>query len=208
MVAQCAGKNGTVYKHILCGGLCESSLLCGRYQVNCNQGQILSYSIHKLSLEPESTCNGKQECVDWVRIESDTSDEFREECGTQDFTNRFFFNGQAAHIEFVTNRNMEEAGFLIIATCSEPNNTQARPDDEKMKRAASEKCTFPAETGWARVANISPRQEIVSTSFPVDHSLVVPTRQMPSLFWFPIVGSGSEDNVEKKLQSTQGCGYD
>lgn len=180
--------------------------------MNCDQGQtILSYSIHELSLEPKSTCNGEQTCVDWVRIESDTSDDARVECGTQDFKNRFFFNGQTAHIEFVTNRNMEKAGFLIIATCSKPNITQPRSEtsgDEKMKRAASEECTFPAETGWARVANISPRQEIVSTSFPVDHSLVVPTRQMPSLFWFPIVGRGSEDNVEEKLQSTQGCGYD
>ena len=145
-----------------------------RYQVNCEDRQVLSYSIHRLSLEQPATCGGQRaECVDWVRIESDSDDpEFR--CGRQDLNDTFFLNGQtAADIEFVTNRNTEEAGFLIFITCSDQGFTQPRPGNENMKRAASEKCTFPPDTGWARVAQTSPRQAIVSTSFPLDHSLVV-----------------------------------
>jgi len=145
--------------------------------VNCRDRQVLSYSIHNLSLEEPSTCGGEQaQCVDWVEIESD-SDDTVPYCGKQDFTDTFFLNGQrTADIEFVTNRNKEEAGFLIYITCTDRSYTQPRPGtsgNENMKRAASEKCTFPPDTGWARVAQISPRQAIVSTSFPLDHSLVV-----------------------------------
>lgn len=141
--------------------------------MNCEKGWVLSYSIHELSLENQATCSAGEEptCVDWVNIESDSNGYTKPLCGTQNLDNAFFLDGQSVNIEFVSNRNEQEAGFLLFATCSEPGFTVPRPG-ESMKRAASEECTFPSDTGWIQSAQMSSRQALVSISFPADHSLV------------------------------------
>lgn len=115
----------------------------------CDEGQVLSYSIHDLRLEPPATCNGQQRCVDWLEIDVPGYGDSEIMCGTRDNDDTFFLDGQSSmDIEFVTNRDNQGPGFLLFATCSDEGFTRSRPEEqtegnETRKRAVSEECTFP-----------------------------------------------------------------
>lgn len=134
----------------------------------CEEGQVLSYSIHDLSLEPPIMCNEQQTCVDWLGIEVPGYGDTEIMCGTQNNDNTFYLDGQTSmSIEFVTNRDSEAAGFLLFTTCSDPGFTRPRPEEETegnetRKRAVSEECTFPPS-----MSQTPPLQSLLSRRWPV-----------------------------------------
>ena len=115
----------------------------------CEEGQVLSYSIHDLRLEPPVLCNEQRTCVDRLEIDVPGYGDTEVLCDTQDNDNTFYLDGQdSMDIEFLTNRDIQGPGFLLFATCSDPDFTRPRPEEETggnetRKRAISEECTFP-----------------------------------------------------------------
>ena len=123
-----------------------------RYRVDCDEGQLLSYSIHDLRLEGNGTCDGELKCLDFLKIDLPGRAEEEMLCGTQNFDDSFFLDGQSSvQMEFDANRGNQGRGFLLVVTCATPGFTSPRVQESK-KRAAHygdkpeveySNCTFP-----------------------------------------------------------------
>ena len=110
--------------------------------MNCKAGQVLSYTIHDLSLEGPSMCGGTSECVDRLVINTPGLGTSQVLCNSQNIGNQIFLDGQTnMRISFESNRNAQGKGFYILASCADQGFTQTPGNGRK--RQASRRCTVP-----------------------------------------------------------------
>ena len=153
-------------------------LLC-RYKINCEEDEILSYSIVDHSLEGRSFCSntGQDECLDSLTIRfQNYGDATLTTCGSEADLNQTFFyedGAQEVLVEFEANREHEFPGFLIFAWCaplsdpssSEPSYSSQPPEakreapdsydtSESLSSESSASRTTPDQAGVGGFVNL------------------------------------------------------
>ena len=91
-----------------------------RYSVQCNPGQILSYSVHAFDLEGKGICFGNHVCVDWVEITYNSLRTRERFCGSGEVNEVHVDGLNEITLEFSTNRQTEDRGFLYYIQCVDP----------------------------------------------------------------------------------------
>ena len=103
----------------------------------------------EFDVERDSSCSGQQKCIDWVEIDYVNYGTAQRFCGVGEEGQIHVDGSSELMIEFVSNREQENVGFLYFAICSEPDFDQnavkfgIEESESRMKRAVAQ-CTSPS----------------------------------------------------------------
>jgi hypothetical protein len=136
----------------------RKSSIC-RYNVKCPEGQILSYSmdVHKLE-EPASCGTSGMSCLDSLTLFFPGMASSQTSCGTNDDDSTNSDGSSELLLEFISNRQTELNGFLLLAWCVDPTikdsesgteapSRESRGAEEEGNREGRQRCT---SFGWGR----------------------------------------------------------
>ena len=145
--------------------------------MNCKAGQVLSYTIHDLSLEGPSTCGGTSKCIDELVINAPGLGTSQVLCSSQNTRNRIFLDGQMSmRVSFESNRGTQGKGFYILASCTNQGFTQTPSNGRK--RQASQRCTVPPTPQPRRVSPLALEQEMEVAYWQQQQARGTPRRAM------------------------------
>ena len=111
-------------------------MFLGRYSVECDPGQILSYSVHSFDLENRVNCSSGEECVDWVEVTYHHLGQKERFCGARELGQLHLVGHNKISFEFVSNRRTEAGGFLYFVQCFDEDITD-------QDTAVTESCSKP-----------------------------------------------------------------
>ena len=100
------------------------ALILHRYSVQCEPGQLLSYSVHEFNLEPKSTCSNQPQCIDYVEMTFRNLKAKPRFCGSGEVGEVHVDGSNEMAFEFASNRRTEKGGFLYFVTCTDPSFDQ------------------------------------------------------------------------------------
>ena len=97
-------------------------LLCitCRFTIQCEPGQLLSYSVTGFDLEGKANCSGSPECLDWVKIDFRNMHSTERQCATGELREVHVDGANEMQVEFISNRWGERDGFEYYITCIDP----------------------------------------------------------------------------------------
>ena len=81
----------------------------------------------EFQLEKKTTCSGHSVCVDWVDHHTRGSHKL---CGRREPNTVYADGSNEMHIEFVSNRRSQSAGFQYFVTCINPGFDINSEDDD------------------------------------------------------------------------------
>ena len=126
------------------GGLIYTFGNC-RYSVQCEPGQILSYTIKEVNLENPVYCSNREECVDWVDIVFNYSiDGPLRFCGREETSTEVFIVGtDKMDFKFVSNRYAQARGFWFVVQCADSNLGQQNESVAQSVPLSHQYCSRP-----------------------------------------------------------------
>ena len=127
-----------------------------RYSVQCEPGQLLSYSVTEFNLEPEGNCSDRQECLDWVEITFNNLGIRRKFCGSGELGRVRVEGTNELMFEFASNRETEKEGFSYSVTCIDPGLDQNAVNLGTIQFSPLDK-QLPLYSACSQPLNMAPR---------------------------------------------------